>query len=206
MATLEKNGVIFDPSSGSGNSTQTVKLKTANPGNRTAIPVNVTYKAPGVANVVKTFNIEAAPEFVSYNDGTTMAVPKTGGTISVDGVSNSSKLTFSLGTGTLGLTLPSTYSAAGVSTTNDVAIKDDPGATAKFNFNIDFVNIPANTTITEKRRQVTVTTNGGKTATIDLVQAAGDPTLTVTPETTTIPQSGAAVNVQIATNTTWSVE
>lgn len=59
------------------------------------------------------------PEFVTFEN---ISVGKSGGTVSISGVSNSSKLTFSLGSGDIEFSLPSSYLAAGSSTANGYAI------------------------------------------------------------------------------------
>lgn len=212
MANLTKSGVIFDPSTGSGNTQQTAKLSAANLGNRVAVPVSVTYTSPGATSKTIEYQIEAAEEFCKFDDGASMAVSKTGGTVNIYGTSNSKKLIFATGSGTLPLTLAASgaFKIKGASdadyrnATSGTNISGDPGASASYKFWVQFNNVPANTSLAELTNTLTVTTDGSQTATISLVQAAGDAYINVTPTTTVIPQDGSAITVQIECNGSWS--
>lgn len=207
MADVTKNHVVVSPGSGSGDTTLSVKASPANMGNRVAQVTNFTVTAPGVTPD-KTFKVTlaAAAEFVSFNDGTEMAVAKSGGSVIIEGTSNSGKLTFSKGSGAVISEDISAkvYAVNGNNATNGVAIPDDPGATAKYNFVLT-LTATKNTTIAERTQQITVVTTGNKTATITLKQAAGDAYLTVTPTEITVPQDGTPVQVSVSTNTTFTV-
>lgn len=207
MADVTKNYVVVSPGSGSGDTTLSVKASPANMGNRVAQVTNFTVTAPGVTPD-KTFKVTlaAAAEFVSFNDGTEIAVAKSGGLVVIEGTSNSDKLTFSKGSGVVISEDISAkvYAVNGNNATNGVAIPDDPGATAKYNF-ILTLTATENTTIAERTQQITVVTTGNKTATITLKQAAGDAYLTVTPTEITVPQDGTPVQVSVSTNTTFTV-
>ena len=134
-----------------------------------------------------------------------MSAPKAGGTVTVTGKSNSSKLTFSWAGQVLDVEIPTNYTAGGASAANGAAISGDPGATAQFAFSIA-LTFPANATIEEITRSLIVTDNAGNTAQIAIVQAAGDATLSVSPASITIPQAGTpAVSVTVTSNTSWSV-
>ena len=136
----------------------------------------------------------------------TAAVSKSGGSLTITGTSNSSKLTFSLtGTNGIGLTLPASYLANSVSTNNGAAITGDPGATQEYTFSITFTNIGENTTISSLTSQLTVTTNNNTTDTCDITQAAGDAYLTISPASITIPAAGTAQSVTVSSNTSWSI-
>ena len=124
MAQLVKSFVTLDKDSGSGNSTVTATANSTNTG-RTAKSVNFTFKAPDCADVVRTVNQAGKPEFASIQSAASVVK---GGvqTLTLTGTSNSSKLTFSLGSGgTLSLTLPSSYTANGVTVNNGEAITGD---------------------------------------------------------------------------------
>ena len=73
-----------------------------------------------------------------------------------------------------------------VSTENGANISGDPGATQQYAFSIQFANVGANPTITAKSVQLIVTDDGGHTATCTITQAAGDPVLSVSPESVTL--------------------
>lgn len=207
MADVTKNHIVVSPGSGSGDTTLSVKASPANMGNRVAQVTNFTVTAPGVTPD-KTFKVTlaAAAEFVSFNDGTEMAVAKSGGSVVIEGTSNSDKLTFSKDSGAVISEDISAkvYAVNGNNATNGVAIPDDPGATAKYNFVLT-LTATENTTIAERTQQITVVTTGNKTATITLKQAVGDAYLTVTPTEITVPQDGTPVQVSVSTNTTFTV-
>lgn len=207
MADVTKNGIIVSPGSGSGNTELKVKAQRANQGNRTIQTATYTVQPQGGIGKTLTANLEAANEFVKFTNGTTQAVDKDGGVITITGTSNSTKLTFTKGSGdivTADIT-SITYQAAGKSTVNGAAIEDDPGATASYNFTLT-LNAAANTTVNARSQQITVKANSTSvTATITLNQTEGDPTLSINPETITVPQDGSEVSVQVTTNTTFTV-
>lgn len=207
MADVTKNGIIVSPGSGSGNTELKVKAQRANQGNRTIQTATYTVQPQGGISKTLTANLEAANEFVKFTNGTTQAVDKDGGVITITGTSNSTKLTFTKGSGdivTADITSIS-YQAAGKSTVNGAAIEGDPGAIASYNFTLT-LNAAANTTVEARSQQITVKANSTSvTATITLNQTEGDPTLSINPETVTVPQDGSEVSVQVTTNTTFTV-
>lgn len=192
--------VTTQPSSGSGNGTVQVSA-TAHTG-RVQRTGELTYKADGADDVVQSVTQKGKAEFVTVEN---VSASKAGGSVTVKGKSNSSKLTFALGTGDITITLPNTYTAAGKSATNGTAINGDPGASAEFEFSLA-VTVPANTTIAAKSRQITVTTAGGQSATSTISQAAGDAALEVLPASITLEADGTAVEVTVTSNTSWTVE
>ena len=150
--------------------------------------------------------LQAAAEFVSWDDGAEASVPKAGGSVVLDGMSNADTLTFSKGTGAIIAADISaiSYQANAAAATSGTAIPGDPGATKKYAFELT-LTAAANTTISERTQQITVTTKGSKTATITLKQAAGDPYLTIDKTSVNVPQDGSAVTLQVTTNTTFTV-
>ena len=194
--------------SGSGNDTVNVTAASDNTG-RNARSTNMTFKAANCEDVVRQVTQAGKPEFVIIAG--TAAVEKTGGTITISGTSNSKKLTFSLASGgTLELTLPANYTANSVSTANGAEISGDPGATQEYAFSIQFANIGANPTIAAKTCQLIVTDDGGHTATCTITQAAGDPTLSVSPASVTIDwnaySESTSASFTVTSNTNWSIE
>ncbi len=192
--------VTAQPSSGTGNGTVQVSA-TAHTG-RVQRTGELTYKADGADDVVQSVTQKGKEEFVTVEN---VSASKAGGSVTVKGNSNSSKLTFALGTGNITITLPNTYTAAGKSATNGTAISGDPGASAEFEFSLA-ITVPANTTVEAKSRQVTVTTAGGQAATSTISQAAGDAALEVLPASITLEADGTAVEVTVTSNTSWTVE
>ena len=194
--------------SGSGNDTVNVTAGADNTG-RNARSTNMTFKAANCEDVVRQVTQAGKPEFVSIQ--ATAAIDKTGGTITITGTTNSSKLTFSLASGgTLELTLPSSYLANSVSTNNGAAISGDPGASQEFPFSIQFANVGANPAITAKSVQLIVTDNAGNTATCTITQAAGDPTLSVSPASVQLDWNAATAETSasftVTSNTNWTIE
>lgn len=163
----------------------------------------------------KTYKViqKGKTEFASFNDGAETTVSKTGGTLTITGKTNSSKLNFELVDlktravveGGLELTLPSKYTAGGQETTNNVAITGDPGAQQEFEFSITFTGIAPNTTVDELTAALKVTTAGGQTAQIQIKQSAGDPEFAFGQDTITLEASGAAVSQTIVSSTSWEL-
>lgn len=200
------------PASGNGNAT-VQNIGTVHTG-REQRETTVTGVAVGVSPN-KTYKViqKGKPEFVSFTNGAETTVGKAGGTLTITGKTNSSKLNFELVNletravvaGGLKLTLPSKYTAGGVETTNNVAITGDPGAQQEFEFSITFTGIAANTTIDELTAAMKVTTAGGQSAQIQIKQSAGDPVFSFGQETITLEASGAAVSQTIVSNTSWEL-
>lgn len=204
--------LTVNPVSGNGNAT-VQNTGTVHTG-REQRETTVTGVAVGVSPN-KTYKViqKGKPEFVSFTNGAETTVGKAGGTLTITGKTNSSKLNFELVNlktravvaGGLKLTLPSKYTAGGVETTNNVAITGDPGAQQEFEFSITFTGIAANTTIDELTAAMKVTTAGGQSAQIQIKQSAGDPVFSFGQETITLEASGAAVSQTIVSNTSWEL-
>ena len=197
-----------NPNKTSGNGNDTVSWSATAHTGREARQTTATFAASGVESKTLTIIQSGKTEFVSF-DSATAAVDKAGGTLTITGTSNSSKLTFALtGTNGIGLTLPASYTANSVSTTNGAAITGDPGASQQYTFSITFTGIDENTTISSKTSQLTVTPNSGSSAaqTCTITQAAGDAYLTISPNTITIPAAGTpAQSVTVSSNTNWTI-
>jgi len=190
--------------SGSGNDTVSVSANAYNTG-RNLRTTYVTFKAVGVSDVVRTVNQAGKPEFASFTSSSA-AADKTGGTLTLSGTSNSSALTFSKGTDNIGLTVPSSYTAAGTSTNNGADITGDPGASQEFNWSIAFT-IPANTGVDPLTCQIVVTDDAGHTNTCTITLAAGDATLSVSPNSVDLPWDGSTTgSFSVTSNTNWTVE
>lgn len=204
--------LTVNPASGNGNST-VQNTGTAHTG-REQRETTVTGVAVGVSPN-KTYKViqKGKTEFASFNDGAETAVSKSGGTLTISGKTNSSKLNFELVDlktravveGGLELTLPSKYTAGGQETTNNVAITGDPGATQEFEFSITFTGIAPNTSVDELTAALKVTTAGGQSAQIQIKQSAGDPEFAFGQDTITLEASGAAVSQTIVSNTSWEL-
>lgn len=206
MAEVKQNGIVVNPSSGSGDTTLQVKAETADRGNRVAQTATFEVEGTGVAEK-KQFvaNHLPAAEFIRF-DNVSPAVDKGGGTISLTGKSNSQKITFSRGTGDIidADMAAIKFIAHGASATSGVAIAGDPGAKAKYFFSL-VLTAAANETIEARTQQIIAIANGGQKATATLHQTAGDPFIEVAPTSVDVPQDGSAVQVTVDTNTTFTV-
>lgn len=197
------NWVKVDPSQGSGNATVNVS-STAEHTGRKARTTTLTWKAANVANVVRNVSQAGKPEYVDIADAA--SADKLGKIVTISGISNSAKLTFSFGTGDLlDITLPSTYTANSVATNNGAAISGDPGATAEYNFSIS-ITVPANNDITVKTRQIVVEDEAGNRDVCTLTSAAGDAYVTVQEGTIELDYLGTPVPWTVESNTSWTVE
>lgn len=197
------NWVVVNPSSGSGNKTINVSSSAEHTG-RSARNTVLTITAANVE--AKTVNVtqQGKPEFVE-NISDTATANKEGQNVTISGISNSKKLTFSLGTGNLNITLPTSYTAGGVTTTNGAAITGDPGATAQYNWSI-VISVPVNSVTAEMSRQIIVTDEGGNTDICTLTQAAGSATLSVDKDTIELTYQGTVVSFNVTSNTSWTIK
>lgn len=207
---VSKGHVILDPSSGSGDTQLTLKAESANVGNREIVSTVFTIKAAGVTpDKTITANLAAAPEFITLEQASTgVTVPATAGRVTITGVSNSPKLEFGVEGGDiieedLG---DKQFTADGdITSTNGMPILGDPGADHKYEFSIE-INYVLNDTV-ESRTQVFTIQGSSESVkqTLTITQSAGAARLKVTPATITVPQNGSVVNVQVTTNTTFTV-
>lgn len=206
MAEVKKNGIVVNPSSGSGDTTLQVKAEVVNRGNRIAQTATFEVEGTGVAEK-KQFvaNHLPASEFIEF-DNTSPAVDKDGGNVTLTGKSNSQSITFSKGTGDIiGANLEAIeFTANGAKATSGTAISGDPGAKAKYRFSLT-LTAAANETIEARTQQIIAKAKGGQKATATLNQTAGDPFIEVTPTSIDVPQDGSAVQVTVDTNTTFTV-
>ena len=190
--------------SGSGNDTVNVSALSSNTG-RNARSTNVTFKAVNCDDVVRAVNQAGKPEFGSF-DSSTAAAAKTGQTLTLSGTSNSSELTFSKGTDNIGLTIPATYTAAGITVNNGEAITGDPGASQEYAWSIQMI-VPANTGVEAKTCQIVVTDDAGHTSTCTITLAAGDATLSVSPASVDLPwDASTSASFTVESNTNWTIE
>ena len=197
------NWVKVTPANGSGDATVNVSSTTEHTG-RNARTSILTWKAANVQDVVRTVAQAGKPEYVSMDDS---AAADTGGKIvTIYGVSNSRKLTFSLGVGDLTtIALPTSYLANSVSTKNGEAISGDPGATAEYNFSIT-ISVPANESLSAVQRQIIVEDAAGNSDICVLKQTASDAFIIIAEGDIELDYKGTPVSVFVDSNTSWTVE
>lgn len=208
--TVKKGHVILDPSSGSGDTQLTLKAESANVGNREIVSTVFTIKAAGVTpDKTITANLAAAPEFITLDQASTgVTVPATAGRVTITGVSNSPKLEFGVEGGDIieeDLGEKNYTVEEDTNAVNGVNINGDPGADHKYEFSIE-LNYVLNDTVESRTQVFTIQGSSESTKqTLTITQSAGAARLEVTPATITVPQDGSVVNVQVTTNTTFTV-
>ena len=205
MAELKIGFVTFNPGSGDGDQAVTVSGEKYE--GRVQRTQQVVFGAEsGSVKKTAVINQAAATEFVKINP--TASVGKGGGTVTINGTSNSSKLNFSLTpdkTHPLTLEMPTSYQAAGKATSNGAVIVDDPGATGGFAFSIVFSGIAANTKINDLVSTLKVTAAGGQTANTVITQTAGDPFLEIDKEVINLNTNGTPQTINVNANIKWTI-
>lgn len=195
------NWAVVNPSSGSGNATVNVSSSAVHTGRNVRSTV-LTITAANVDTKTVSVTQQGKPAYVDAQDSATAA--KAGQNVTISGKANSAKLTFSLGTGNLAVSLPASYTAGGVATNNGAEISGDPGATSEYTFSI-IINVPVNASVNELTRQIIVTDEGGNTDTCLLTQTAGDATLSVSKTSIELAYTGEAVSFDVTSNTSWTI-
>lgn len=165
----------------------------------------VTVTAVGVAQP-KTYSVtqEAKAEFITLDNGASMAAEKGGGTVVVTGKSNSAALTFAWVGDAKEATIAAQYTAGGKQTDNSETIDGDPGGSAEYNFSVE-LTLPANTTVEQTDRTLKVSNGSSISQQIVIEQTAGDATLSLSEEAITISADGSPVSVTVTSNTSWTV-
>lgn len=190
--SLTKGGFTLTPKAGTGNAKVSISCSERT-GRVATSPVTFTAKMDGFS-VSKSVSVVQAgkPEFVTVNNSA-VAVAKKGETVTITGVSNTSKLSFSC---TASEVTFNSYTANGASATNGVAIAGDPGASAQYAFSIP-VTVSVNTTASSKTYTLNITAEGGQKTTVVLTQLASDFTydLTLAASPTSIQASGGSSTI-----------
>lgn len=206
MAELKIGFVTFNPGSGDGDQVVTVSGEKYE--GRVQRTQQVEFGAEsGDVKKIATINQAAAAEFVKMDS--TASVGKEGGTVTINGTSNSTKLRISLTpdkTHPLILKTPDSYQAAGKTTNNGAVIADDPGATGSFAFSIVLSGIAANTNINDLVNTLKVTAAGGQTANTVITQTAGDPFLEIDKAVINLNANGTPQTINVNANIKWTIK
>ena len=205
MAELKIGFVTFNPGSGDGDQAVTVSGEKYEGRVQRTQQVEFGAESGGVKKTA-TINQAAAAEFVKINP--TASVGKGGGTVTINGTSNSTKLTFSLTpdeSHPLTLQIPASYQAAGKATSNGAVIADDPGATGSFAFSIVFSDIAQNDNVNDLVNTLKVTAAGGQTANTVITQAAGDPFLEIDKNIINLDANGTPQTINVNSNIRWTI-
>ena len=205
MAEMKIGFVTFNPGSGDGDQAVTVSGEKYEGRVRRTLQVEFGAESGGVKKSA-TINQSPAAEFVKI--APTASVGKGGGTVTINGTSNSTKLTFSLTpdkTHPLTLKIPASYQAAGKATSNGAVIADDPGATGSFAFSIVFSGIAANTDVNDLVNTLKVTASGGQTANTVITQTSGDQFLEIDKNVINLDVNGTPQTINVNANIKWTI-
>lgn len=190
--SLTKGGFTLTPKTGTGNAKVSISCSERT-GRVATSPITFTAKMDDFS-VSKSVSVVQAgkPEFVTVNNSA-VAVDKKGETVTITGVSNTSKLSFSCAADEVTF---SSYTANGASATNGVAIAGDPGASAQFAFSIP-VTVSVNTTASSKSYTLNVVAAGGQKTAVVLTQIASTFTydLTLAASPTSIQAGGGTSTI-----------
>lgn len=190
--SLTKGGFTLTPKTGTGNAKVSISCSERT-GRVATSPVTFTAKMDGFS-VSKSVSVvqEGKPEFVTVNNSA-ISVDKKGETVTITGVSNTSKLSFSCAADEVTF---SSYTANGASATNGVAIAGDPGASAQYAFSIP-VTVSVNTTASSKSYTLNVVAAGGQKTAVVLTQLASTFTydLTLAASPTSIQAGGGSSTI-----------
>lgn len=205
MAEMKIGFVTFNPGSGDGDQAVTVSGEKYEGRVQRTQQVEFGAESGGVKKSA-TINQSPVAEFVKIDS--TASVGKEGGTVTINGTSNSTKLTFSLtpdGDHPLTLELPANYQAAGKTTNNGATIADDPGATGSFAFSIVFSGIAENTDVNDLVNTLKVTAEGGQTANTVITQTTGDPFLEIDKNVINLDANGTPQTINVNSDIKWTI-
>lgn len=192
--SLTKGGFTLTPKTGTGNAKVSISCSERT-GRVATSPVTFTAKMDGFS-VSKSVTVvqEGKPEFIAISGDSTLSLAKEGGSVTLKGISNSSKLTFTTNNGLISI---DTYIVGnGTSATNGVAIAGDPGATAQYNFSVN-ITVPENPFDGEMEIYVTATAESGQKVEWTVKQEASVFTYKLVPvvSVSTIPASGGSSTI-----------
>lgn len=205
MAEMKIDFVTFNPGSGDGDQAVIVSGEKYEGRVQRTLQVEFGTESRDVKKSV-TINQTPVAEFVKIDP--TVSVGKEGGTATINGTSNSTRLTFSLTpdeSHPLMLKIPASYQAAGKTTDNGAVIANDPGATGGFAFSIVFSGIPKNADVNDLVNTLKVTADGGQTANTVITQTAGDPFLEIDKEVINLDANGTPQTINVNANIRWTI-
>lgn len=209
MATIPSY-LSWVPKTGTGNTQININSVSPYTG-RADRSTQVSGKIVGKSNTVTVTVLEkAANEFIT-SDGSTINVPKDGGTIHVVGKSNSKLLTFTWKTNFDIADVTSFKVNDSTTATSGTAITGDPGATGEYTYSATIV-VPRNETIKVRSATLEIKGEGANVVKIiTITQALGDSYLYLnlkgtTTATVTIPKGGGEQTLNVLSNDEWTFE
>ena len=197
--------LTLSENTGSGNATISV---TANEHTgREARYTKLTFTPKEADTVERVVMQNGKPEFITLNSET-ITISKDGTQVlSIEGQSNSKKLTFRNLSGDFDLFEPPTYRVNGALIGNGESLENmgDPGKTAQYNFQYMTGPVPSNTTTNELSKEIEITSEGGINKRCKVIVSAADPFFNVPTESIIIESSGQRVYIDIESNTSWHI-
>lgn len=188
------------PDSGSGNGTVAVSANEHT--GRVARESFITFVAANhpdierrVVQAGKPTHVDLEKNQIAVNEATV---------VSIRGVSNAKKLSFTKGAGELGIGIPMTFSVNGMPIQQGVDIDGDPGAIAAYQFVIG-ITIPKNDTASDKTAQLIVTDEDGNQAICRITLSATEVYVTVMSGDIDLNYKGEPVTIRVESNTSWRV-
>lgn len=206
MANMQQ-WLTADPLIGDGNGS--VKVTAAAHSGRLQRTSDINFRTDGDTVVVTRQVIqEARPEFIDLASEQLVDVGKGSGSFSVAVRSNSAGISLDLDS------LPEWLSFSSISVdrvTSKITINQDipgdPGASAEYTATLKF-NYTANTTVSSRTADFAIEAKGqGHSVDVTVRQAAGDATLSVSPESVTLGYDGSEEGTfNVTSNTDWMVD
>lgn len=198
----------LSPSKTTGSGNDTVSFSATNFTGRVARTTTATVTTTAGGTVSKELSVTQS----AVGNVLTITAPGTiaaaGGSVDVQGTSNSTKLTIGIDNNSAFSISAPKYSVDGGTTWKDLtsgtAIASDPGATATYKFKVT-VTATANGTVSSRTATLTVTPAEGTAKTQTITQTAGSATLSLDKTSITIVAAGTGQNVTITSNTSWSI-
>lgn len=200
---MSANWFEVSPSSGHRDGTVEVIGKSRHTGRSPRYSV-ITFKAAKAEDSKCTIAEAGKPEYVDIAD--TANSEAEGKVVTIIGVSNSAKLTFSLGVGDLEISLPSKYTVNSILfTDNGANISGDPGASAQYEFSIN-IFVPTNQYAETYNRQIIVTDEAGHQDQCLLTIDAAKAYITISEQHIELGYFGNPKTVSVTSNATWAIE
>ena len=206
MANMQQ-WLTADPLIGDGNGS--VKVTAAAHSGRLQRTSDINFRTDGDTVVVTRRVIqEARPEFIDLASEQLVDVGKGSGSFSVAVRSNSAGISLNLESLPAWLSF-SSISIDGVTSKVNINqdIPGDPGASAEYTATLRF-NYTANTAVSSRTADFAIEAKGqGHSVDVTVRQAAGDATLSVSPESVTLGYDGSEEGTfNVTSNTDWLVD
>ena len=195
------------PTSGKENGTINISAAahTGRTGRTTSVLVQAENGTKPSANIAVS---QAAAAVSTTMDTTKPDVPAAGGTVVINGTSNSSKLSFVVKTDVYGISVPDLGTAVvkvnNVAITSNTAIAGDPGAAARYSF-VATVTLPASRFAKDSVVTFELTDDTEAKKICQFTWKAGASSLSVDKSSLSLVTAGTAQAVNVKSNDEWTV-